>query len=147
MKKIVFNNFANSREKLPLDNASRLFMLKELGIYPRESVSPRYNKKQYYDSYKKYFIYGGSVAAVGNDSVRVINIVGRAYGFLIDCAYIIDLKNNIEFLLSSSVCVNESGKIGSGKYEFEQIGLPFLKDLSWCIYKYETTRQGHLLLI
>lgn len=141
MQKLVFNNYSSKREKLPLSDENRLFLLKQLGSYPRESEYPRYTPKVYYDSYKKYLMYGARVANISQDSIRVINIVGRAYGFLIDCAYIIDLKNNIEFLLTATIYVNENGKIGSGKYEYDQLGLPFMKDLGWSIYNYERSRK------
>ncbi|MES2680449.1 MAG: serine hydrolase [Bacteroidota bacterium] len=140
MKQLVFNEFAKGSQQLPIDKDSRRLMLKALGQYPRESDFPKYDKI-YYDSFKKYFIYGSAVTTINGDSLRVINIVGRAYGFLIDCAYIIDLKNNCEFLLTASVYVNENGRIGSGKYEYDQLGLPFFKDLGLSLYKYERQRK------
>jgi hypothetical protein len=141
MKGLVFNNFADVKNKLPISDTSRLFMLKQLGLYPRESDYPKYDKKFYYDSFKKFFIYGSAATVIDQDSLRIINIVGRAYGFLIDCAYIIDLKNNLEFLLTASVYVNKNGNIGSGRYEYDQLGYPFLKDLSLCLYRYERKRK------
>jgi hypothetical protein len=141
MKKIVFNNHLGKKEKLPLSDGNREFMIKQLGLYPRESLHPKYDRKTYYDTYKKYFLWGSAVANVKQDSIRMINIVGRAYGFLIDCAYIVDLKNNVEFLITAGIYVNERNTFGSGRYEYDQIGLPFLKELSWCIYNYERTRK------
>lgn len=141
MRRLVFNPFLKTEEKLPIDNNDRLIVLKYAGMMPRESEFPKYDKKEYYDSYKKYFMYGSAVATITADSIRVFNIVGRAYGFLIDCAYIIDLKNSVEFMLSASVFVNERRDIGSGKYEYEALGLPFLRDLSLGIYNYEKKRD------
>ena len=141
LKKIVFNHYLSKKEKLPLSDDNRLFMLKELGMYPKESDYPKYDKKIFYDSFKKYFMYASAVATISQDSVRVFNIVGKAYGFLIDCAYIVDFKNNIEFFLTASIFVNEKNVIGSGKYEYDQLGLPFLRDLSMSIYNYERKRK------
>jgi hypothetical protein len=145
MQQLVFNNHAPDTNKLPISNENRLFMLQQLGLYPKESDFPKYDKKTFYDSYKKYFLYGSSVATINQDSIRVINIVGRAYGFLIDCAYIVDFKNNIEFLLTSCIYVNKSNKVGKGKYEYDSIGLPFLKDLGWCMYHYERKRKRKVI--
>jgi IS1 family transposase len=145
MLQLVFSNHALDTNKLPITNENRFFMLQQLGLYPKESNFPKYDKKIFYDSYKKYFLYGSSVAAINQDSIRVINIVGRAYGFLIDCAYIIDFKNNIEFLLTACIYVNKSNKVGRGKYEYDSIGLPFLKDLGWCMYNYERKRVKKIL--
>lgn len=134
MRRIIFN------EGLNLSDENWKFIVSQLGMMPKESVYPKYEKKVYYDSFKKYFMYGSAVATIKGDSVRVFNIVGRAYGFLIDCAYIVDFKNKTEFFLSSSIYVNERGVIGGGKYEYEQLGLPFLRDLSKVIYNYERKR-------
>lgn len=141
MKKLVFNNYMSAPEKMPLSEENRTFLLKQLGRYPRESDFPDYNPKQFYDSYKKYLMYGSAVARITQDTLRIMNIVGRAYGFLIDCAYVVDLKNNIEFLVTCAIYVNKNGKIGSGKYEYDEVGLPFMKDLGWCIYNYERNRK------
>ena len=140
-KKIVFNNYLTGSDKLPISGDSRLFMLKQLGLYPRESVYPKYDSKVFYDSYKKYFLYGAAASNISQDSIRLFNIVGRAYGFLTDCAYIIDYKNKIEFMLTVNIYVNEKNVIGNGKYQYEKVGLPFLKDLSWCFYNFEYSRK------
>lgn len=141
MEKLVFNNTLPAAERFDLDEGDRLFLLKQLGSYPRESRHPAYHPKLYYDSYKKYFMYGAAQPSISQDSIRVFNIVGRAYGFLIDCAYIVDFKNNLEFLLTCGIYVNRNGRIGSGKYEYESLGLPFMRDLSLALYRYERQRK------
>lgn len=145
MKRIVFNEFFSEKNKLQISKDNRSFMLKQLGMYPKESLFPKYDKKIFYDSFKKYFLYASAVATIKQDSIRVFNIVGRAYGFLIDCAYIVDQKNKVEYLLTSSIYVNEKNVIGNGKYQYDQIGLPFLKDLSWSIYNFERKRAKAFL--
>jgi hypothetical protein len=145
MKRIVFNDFFSEKNKLPISKDNRQFMLKQLGMYPKESLFPKYDKKIFYDSFKKYFLYASAVATIKQDSIRVFNIVGRAYGFLIDCAYIIDQKNKVEYLLTSTIYVNEKNVIGNGKYQYDLIGLPFFKDLSWSIYNFERKRSKEYL--
>ena len=140
MKRIVFNDFFSEKNKLPISMDNRQFMLKQLGMYPKESLFPKYDKKIFYDSFKKYFLYASALANIKQDSIRVFNIVGRAYGFLIDCAYIIDQKNKLEYLLTSTIYVNEKNVIGNGKYQYDQIGLTFLRDLSWSLYNFERKR-------
>lgn len=142
---LVLGSQLSGDEHFELSNENRLFLLKQLGSWPRESEHPVYDPKTYYDSYKKYFMYGAAIPVITQDSLRVFNIVGRAYGFLIDCAYIVDLKNNLEFFLTCAIYVNKNGRIGSGKYEYEQVGLPFLRDLSLSIYNYERARKRSVL--
>ena len=80
-----------------------------MSMYPRESDHPKYNMKEYEDSYKKYFMYATNHKKIETDSVRIFNIVGQSYGNLADCAYIVNLDRKIEFMLSAVIYVNEDG--------------------------------------
>ncbi|HRH11165.1 MAG TPA: serine hydrolase [Bacteroidia bacterium] len=141
MQQLIFMEAKPEKGRIKLTEESRTFLVRQMGLYPKESDYPVYDKKVFYDSYKKYFMYASAVATITQDSIRVINIVGRAYGFLIDCAYIIDMKSNTEFLLTAALYVNEGNIIGNGKYEYDQLGLPFMRDLSLVLYKYERNRK------
>ena len=120
-RRLVFNNYADEKSKFNLTNDDWKFLVKYLGMYPRESQYPAYDTKLYYDSFKKYFVYASAVPSINQDTLRVFNIVGRAYGFLSDVAYVVDNKNKIEFLVSATIFVNEKGVIGNGKYQYDQI--------------------------
>ena len=74
----------------------------------RESDFPKYDTNAFYDSYKKYLIFGDSKKRINDDSIRVFNIVGQSYGFMSDVAYICYFKNNVEFMLSSVIYTNEN---------------------------------------
>lgn len=141
LKRLVFNNYADKKNQLNLSNDDWQFLMKYLGMYPRESLFPAYNTKDYYDSFKKFIYYGSSVPTIPSDSVRVFNIVGRAYGFLSDCAYVCDVKNQVEYMLSVTMYVNERDIIGTGKYEYDKLGMPFLKDLGALLYNVEKERK------
>ena len=56
---------------------------------------------------------------------------------MIDVAYIVDYKNNIEFFLSAGIYCNGDGILNDDKYDYKTIGLPFLKSLGQVIYNYE----------
>ena len=68
------------------------------------------------------------------------NKVGDAYGFLSDVAYIVDFEKNIEFMLSARIYCNADGILNDDKYDYENVGLPFMKQLGKMIYEYEATR-------
>ena len=140
LKRLVFTNHLDKIQRYDLSHDDWQFLMKYLGMYPRESLYPAYNTKEYYDSFKKFIYYGSALPTIPGDSVRVFNIVGRAYGFLSDCAYIADVKNKVEFILSVTMYLNERDVIGTGKYEYDKLGLPFLKDLGNLIYKIEKNR-------
>ena len=114
-------------------------------MYPRESTYPNYNKKNYGDSYKKYFMYGTLQNNIDSDTLRIFNIVGQSYGYISDCAYICDFKNNVEFILSAVIYVNKDGIINDGKYEYKEIGLPFLCNLGRVIHYYEISRKKDVI--
>ena len=141
LKRLVFYNYMDSKNKYSITPDDWQFLMKYLGLYPRESLYPAYNTKEYYDSFKKFIYYGSSSPTIPSDSIRVFNIVGRAYGFLSDCAYVADLKNNIEFMVSITLYVNERDIIGTGKYEYDKLGLPFMKDLGNALYDFEKNRS------
>ncbi|MBS1647134.1 MAG: serine hydrolase [Bacteroidetes bacterium] len=142
LRRLVFYHHIEEKNKYRLSTEDWTFLMRYLGMYPRESLYPAYNEKEYYDSFKKFIYYGSATPTIPSDSsVRIFNIVGRAYGFLSDCAYVVDVKNKIEFMLSVTMYVNERDIIGTGKYEYNQLGLPFMKDLGTLLYRIEKNRK------
>ncbi|MEL7532784.1 MAG: serine hydrolase [Bacteroidota bacterium] len=115
------------------------FLYRAMGERPRESAYPQYDDSVYYDGYVKFFMYGDTQDTIP-DHIRIFNKVGFAYGFLTDNAYIIDLENGIEFMLSATLWVNENQIFNDDQYEYEQIGFPFLAQLGWAVYDYELKR-------
>ncbi|MBI3502159.1 MAG: serine hydrolase [Bacteroidetes bacterium] len=129
----------DKRFKLTGDDYS--FLRKYLSMYPRESDFPKYDSKKYWDSYKKYFLYGDSKDSITNKNIRIFNIVGQSHGFLSDAAYIVDFENKTEFMLAATIYVNSDGILNDGKYEYNEIGFPFLANLGRTIYEYEKKRK------
>ena len=107
--------------------------------YSTETKSPTYNSPGYWDTYVKFLFYG-SEKQKPELHIRIFNKVGDAYGFLTDIAYIVDYNNNIEFLLSATIHCNRDGIYNDDKYEYETIGLPFMKNLGRIIYEHELKR-------
>ena len=73
--------------------------------------------------------------------VRVFNKVGWAYGCLTDVSYVVDFRNNIEFMLAVTVYVNSDGILNDNKYEYETVGWPFMYKVGQVIYQYELNRR------
>jgi hypothetical protein len=119
-----------------LTREQRALVIKSMGMRPAESTSPSYN---YPDNYCTFFIYGEGEHEIP-DHIRIFNKVGWAYGYLTDGAYIVDFKNNVEFILSASIYVNKDGIFNDDVYEYESIGLPFLSKVGQIIYEYELKR-------
>jgi hypothetical protein len=119
--------------------------MKYLSLYPKESVVPKYDSKKFHDSYKKYFVFGDSKKTVIDTNIRIYNIVGQSYGFMADCAYIVDFKTKSEFMLSAVIYSNEKDIINTGKYEYNSIAMPYLSELGRTFVKYEKARKKKTL--
>jgi hypothetical protein len=141
LQRLIFSNYLPLEQRFDIMEDDREFLIKHLTMYPRESSHPTYNSKTYFDSYKKYFIYGDSKKPITNPDIKITNIVGQSYGFMVDCAYIQNKKENVEFMLSAVIYTNENQIINDGKYEYNTIALPFLAELGRQIYAYELKRS------
>jgi hypothetical protein len=109
--------------------------------FPRESRFPRYaDTTQYYDRYVKFAMNGNSREPMPSH-IRVFNKVGDAYGYVIENAYVVDFKKNIEFFVSAVIYANEDEVFNDEKYEYDTVSFPFLGNLGDMLYKYEAERK------
>mgnify|MGYP001081262377 CR=1 FL=1 len=141
LQRLVFNNYLTQQQRYDLIESDRQFLMEQLTAYPRESSHPTYNKS-YYDSYKKYFMFGDSKKPITNKDVEITNIVGQSFGFMADCAYIQNKKEKVEFMLSAVIYTNENEVLNDGKYEYNTIALPFLAELGRQIYAFELNKNS-----
>ena len=141
LQRLLFQSYFPKQQQFNITNNDWQLIVKHLGMMPKESEYPKYNKKLYYDSFKKYFIYGSTVPTINQDTLRIFNIVGQAYGYVVDCAYIINQKTKTEFMLSAVIYCNEKNSFGTGAYEINSVGMPYLKELSLALYNYERNRK------
>jgi hypothetical protein len=86
-------------------------------------------------------LYGDDNSAEIPDHIRIFNKIGLAYGFCIDNAYIVDFKENIEFMLTAVIYANENDRLNDGEYEYETVAFPFLAHLGRIIYEHERQRE------
>lgn len=135
LKELIYDQ----KKRFKINIEQRDFLIDYLTKLPSESQSPVYNPKKYYDSYKKYLIYGDS-KKIKNYNIKVTNIVGQSYGFMVDCARIKDDSNKIEFLLTASIYANADEVINDGKYEYNSVALPFFAELGRLFYQFELNR-------
>lgn len=140
LKTIIFPEFIDAKQKFNLTFSDYDFIYKYMGMLPRESNYPNYKDEEHYDSYVKFFIYGDSKEPIPSN-VRILNKVGLAYGYVIDNAYILDFKNNVEFMLSAVIHVNKDKIFNDDKYEYEETAFPFFSKLGKAVYNYELKRE------
>ena len=121
-----------------LDSADRELLRAAMSERPRESPGPRYAKP---DNYVKFWIYGDAPDDVRiPDNLRILNKVGWAYGYLTDVAYITD--GEVEFILAGTIHTNANRVYNDGKYEYEELGMPFFGELGRAVLDYERQRAG-----
>ena len=155
-RSFMFNNF------LPLDELHRMLislylpealneekrwnikpeyadlLKKYMGMWPSECRNPSYG---YADHYKKYVLMGNGAPRPDSSDIRIFNVVGRAFGVLADCAYVVDFKNNVEFCVTAMIYCNEEDVLNNDRYQYDAIGLPFLTELGQILYREELQRE------
>ncbi len=130
MKRIQFPEMYSESQRFKITPDDYDFVIKAMSMVPREAG---YDKKTYYDSFGKFFVYGDTKKDIPKN-IKIYNKVGNAYGYLTDCSYIKDTKNNIEFMLSATIHVNKNDIYNDDDYEYFEIGIPFLAQLGREIY-------------
>jgi len=128
LKALIFPE--TQKYKLNLTNEDYRFLYKYMSAADDSS-----------DNFHKY-IMGNNL----NSSIKTFNISGRDFGFMADNAYVIDTENNIEFLLTIVINCNEENIFGENykeeHYKYETVGLPFIKEVSSIIHKYEIKNKN-----
>ena len=138
LQSVIFPTSVPKQNRFNMTEADRLFLLQYLSQYPSETNYPKYDSAHFYDSYVKFFFQDSTHAMPKH--IRVFNKVGWAYGFLTDVSYVLDTKNNIDYMLSATVYVNSDGVVNDSKYDEETVGFPFLNKIGTAFYEYELKR-------
>ncbi len=140
LRAIIFPDAVEPANRFDLTSKDYAFLWRYMGGFPRECDYPKYDSTAFWDGYVKLFLFGDTRERQ-DGSVRVLNKVGEAYGTLTDVAYIVDFKNNVEFILASTILCNSDGIFNDDRYEYETVGFPFLARLGRAVYAYERQRQ------
>ncbi|MEE4279234.1 MAG: serine hydrolase [Halieaceae bacterium] len=125
--------------RLSLSDSDRAFLATEMSMLPRESTQPVYPRDEYPDSYAKFLLAGGEASLP--EGVTIYNKIGQAYGFTTDNAYVFDGKSGVEFLLSATIHTNENRRFNDDNYEYDEIAIPFLRELGRLILAYELNER------
>ncbi len=139
---LVFPNKVTAASRFNITADDRNFLLKYMSQLPTESTYPPYSADTaaYWPAYCKFLLYGSEKGDLPKN-IRIFNKVGDAYGQLTDVAYIVDLDKKIEFFLSATIYCNEDEIINDDKYNYDDIGFPFMKHLGEVIYEHELKRE------
>lgn len=139
LQSVLFPGSVPARKRFNLDKGDQAMLYQVMSQMPSESRHPKYDTSEYFDAYTKFFMFKAD--RVIPSYMRVFNKTGWSYGFLTDVAYIVDFKNNIEFMLSGVIYVNSDGVLNDDKYEYKETGYPFFKEVGNIFYNYELQRK------
>jgi hypothetical protein len=137
LQSVMFPESVPERQRFKLSKDDYRFLYQYLSQYPSETNYPKYDSSEYYDSYVKFFSRNSHQIP---SYIRIFNKVGWAYGFLIDVSYVADFKNKVEYMLTATLYVNSDGILNDDKYDYDETGWPFMKELGQTIYQYELKR-------
>lgn len=132
IKQIFFKDEFKQSKKLQLTPIEEIRVKQAMAKLPKDYG---YDRDRYYDSYGKFFMYGDTKDTIPSH-IKIYNKVGYAYGTLTETAYIVDKKEDIQFLLSATILVNKNGIFNDDTYEYEEVGIPFLAQLGREFYQY-----------
>ena len=142
---VMFPETAPEDKQLNLTEDDYKFLYGKMSLLPRESKYPLYeDNDHYYDGYCKFFMFGDTKERIP-DHIRIYNKVGLAHGFLVDNAYVVDVKNKVEFFLSAVLYVNQNEILNDNTYEYNEISIPFLAALGNAVYRFELKRVKDVL--
>ena len=141
IKSLLFPDDVDADMRFALSEDDYRFLYRNMSGYPGDSGIPDYaDAVRYPDGYVKFLMFGGDAAEIPSN-IRVFNKPGDAYGFLTDVAYIVDVENGVEFLLAATIFTNENQTFNDDDYEYDEIALPFLRELGRAIYEIELARE------
>ena len=140
MQAALFPASTPAQKRFKLKPSDYRFLHQYMSELPSESENPHYDTSEYFDSYTKFFFFKADKNGVP-PHLRSFNKTGWSYGFLTDVAYIVDFKNNVEFMLSGVIYVNKDGVLNDDRYEYETTGYPWFKEMGSIIYQHELRRK------
>lgn len=140
LKSIFFPEYVPARQRFNLTKDDYRFLYQYMSQFPVETEFPANYTDDYYDGYCKFLLFGGTKTRLPRH-IRLFNKCGDAYGFLLDNAYIADFEKGIEFMLTAVIYCNDDQIFNDNKYDYETIGLPFMRDLGKAVFDYELGRH------
>ena len=139
LERIIFPKVFSGNEQFNIEPEDYFFLRYWMSRTPNEVTIPFYDRETFFDSYCKFFIYGDKKGEMTNNT-RIYNKVGLAYGTITDLAYVKD-RNGIEFFLTATILTNKNEIFNDNKYEYDQLGIPFLAALGREIYQFEINKN------
>lgn len=132
LQAVVAPQTVDSATRFRMRATDRELLLDALNTRPADSDNPLHHGEE--DGYVNFLYYGGEGSWEADGPV-IYNKVGDAYGYLTDAAVFADPETQQPlFVLAATIHVNANGVYNDGVYEYETIGLPFLRELGRAVW-------------
>ncbi|WP_034042703.1 serine hydrolase [Wocania ichthyoenteri] len=125
MKQLMFPELYPKNKQFHLTPNDRKFLINTMKILPHEAG---YTSNEYHESYVKFLVFGDSKKPIPKH-IKIYNKVGNAYGYLTDCAYILNEQTKKEYIITATIHVNKNQIFNDNVYEYDTVGFPFLAEL------------------
>lgn len=113
--------------KLPLTEAHREFLLQAMAEIPAESKNPVYDRPEAHFRYK--LMLRGILDVLPLERIRYLNKPGRAHGFHLDTAYIVDEQTGRAMLVTAAIRANQDDIVAENERVYNQYSRPFFRSL------------------
>lgn len=131
MKQLIFPELYPKEQQFHLSEGDRKFLLKTMKIGPGRQGYPLETP----EGSNKLLVFGDSNKPMPSH-IDIYNKTGGAYGYLTDCAYIVDNKKNKEWIITVAIYVNDNQVFNDDIYEYDNVGVPFLAELGRQLIKF-----------
>ncbi len=139
--KLVNPDTTENNQFYSITPEQRMLLIRYLGMRPSEdkivSSTDCINLPENYTNY----LYTGQGNYEAEKNIRIVNIVGKSYGFITDCMYFADENSKTDFFLAARIYVNEDGILNDDKYEYDEIAFPLFEKLGKKIFEFEKKRK------
>jgi hypothetical protein len=138
---LMFPDDVAKERRFDLTDDDYEFLYRNMSDYPDESGISAYSDPENFPQDHTEFLMAGGSSGTIPETIRIFNKPGSAYGFMTDCGYIVDYENDVEFLLAVTLYTNDNETFNDDNYEYDEIALPFMRNLGTAIYEIELQRE------
>ena len=137
--------FLSHHKSFNLTDFQRETIIQDLSTSPLHPNTTEYSDTSvFHPNFLRFTLFGRD-KKINYPNIQYFNKSAMAYGFLGDCSYLNDTENGAEFFLTIYMYVNKDEILNDDKYDYDTIGVPFMKRLGELIYfgimKNKTMRQ------
>lgn len=133
MISLKYPNLIN-RTPFNITNKQRETMIRFLQTSPLHPNTTDYSDTAvFHPNFLRFTLFGRD-KKIQYPDIEYFNKSAMAYGFLADCSYLKDTINDVEFFLSICMYVNKDEILNDNKYEYDDVGVPFMKRFGELIY-------------